>query len=142
MSADFDGTAAAFGLHPAALPSGVDLPSVNLFLPACAPPALLSSAPLSSAPETPPADLPPSVPTRRRHHVLSVDLSHAGPSSSSSPAAALHPALAAVHLDDAGASADAEFVLRETGQVVGGGPDGVCEVWQRLVGCDARGLAV
>lgn len=69
---------------------------------------------------------------RRRHHVLSVELSAVALSG-----LPLHPSLAVVHLAEA---AEPDYVLRETGQVVGGGLDGVSELWQGLLGCDDRGL--
>jgi hypothetical protein len=49
----------------------------------------------------------------------------------------LHPSLALVHLAEA---AEPDIILRDTGQIVGGGLDGVSELWQTLLGCDGRGV--
>lgn len=45
-----------------------------------------------------------------------------------------HPSLAVVHRH-AGRS---EYVLKDTGHVVGD-EDGVCELWQGILGCDYKG---
>ncbi|OCF33545.1 hypothetical protein I316_04617 [Kwoniella heveanensis BCC8398] len=47
----------------------------------------------------------------------------------------LHPALALVHRQ----SGFSDFVLKETGQIVGEEDAGVSELWQGLLGCDERG---
>ena len=40
-------------------------------------------------------------------------------------------------------NADAiEYILRETGQIVGAGEEGVGEVWREVLGCDERGVEV
>lgn len=51
--------------------------------------------------------------------------------------ATLHPALAIVHRS----SGYSEFVLAETGQVVGIEDEGVVSLYQGLIGCDAKGSA-
>lgn len=48
----------------------------------------------------------------------------------------LHPALAIVHR----ASGYSEYVLAETGQMVGTEDEGVVELWQGLLGCDYKGV--
>lgn len=47
----------------------------------------------------------------------------------------LHPALAIVHR----VSGYSEYVLAETGQVVGTENEGVAELWQGLLGCSEKG---
>lgn len=49
----------------------------------------------------------------------------------------LHPALAIVHRS----SGYSEFVLAETGQVVGMEDEGVVNLWQGLIGCNDKGAA-
>lgn len=49
----------------------------------------------------------------------------------------LHPALAIVHRG----SGFSEFVLAETGQMVGLEDEGVVSLWQGLLGCNAKGQA-
>lgn len=64
----------------------------------------------------------------RSHQVLSVHL----------PGAPTVPALAIVHR----ASGKSDWVLRETGHVVGHEDEGVAELWQGILGCDRRGEEV
>ena len=63
----------------------------------------------------------------RHHHVESVHFAGAG-------ARLLHPALAIVQTTHR-----AYFILRDNGMQVGCEEDGVSEVWQEVVGCDASG---
>lgn len=62
----------------------------------------------------------------RHHHIESVHFEGAGQ--------ALHPALAIVQTPHR-----AYFILRDNGMQVGCEEDGVSEVWQEVVGCDASG---
>lgn len=49
-----------------------------------------------------------------------------------------HPALAIVHR----ASGKSDFVLSDTGHVVGDEDAGVAELWQGILGCDYKGHEV
>jgi len=72
----------------------------------------------------------------RNHHLLSLYLTTNLTASPTSPLIPLHPALALVVKEEHGI----EYVLRETGQIVGAGEEGVGEVWRALLGCDERGV--
>ena len=49
----------------------------------------------------------------------------------------LHPALAIVHR----ASGYSEYVLADTGQIVGSEDEGVVPLWQSLLGCSEKGVS-
>lgn len=46
-----------------------------------------------------------------------------------------HPAIAVVHR----ACGRSDFVLRDTGHVIGDEDNGVAPVWQGILGCDGKG---
>jgi hypothetical protein len=71
---------------------------------------------------------------RRSHQVESVSFIARGPTADRP----LHPSVAIVKRKTA-----EDFVLRETGQVIGNVEDsGVVMVWQCLLGCEASGVAL
>ena len=67
---------------------------------------------------------------RSHHHVESIHFSASG-------GQCLHLALAVVQTP-----AREYFILRENGMQVGCEEDGVVEMWQKVLGCDARGRAI
>ena len=104
--------------------------SIQLFLPLYVLSTPLLLLPLYSPP------LPPF----RSSHLLSVHFHTHSTASLTSPYVPLHPSLALVIKEE---DADAvEYILRETGQIVGVGEEGVVEMWREVLGCDTRGIAV
>jgi hypothetical protein len=100
---------------------------LSLYLPEC---VLL----VVGSPRVPPTDLEPTTATtsNRTHHVESIGF-HASPPRR----APLHPSLAYVARVGGG-----EYVLRQTGQVVGCDDGGVSELWMGLLGVDSGGMVV
>lgn len=112
MAQDFAGLPAR-GAAP--VMSKSKAPAVNLFLPECAPFSRILTVTDNRWRD-------------RHHHVESVHFTTSGDK-------ALHPALATVQTPHR-----EYYILRDNGMQVGCEEEGVAAVWQKVLGCDARGV--